>query len=70
MASGWLKMRMDLQSHPKVVRILSAMRLKDGATQTDKFRVIGGLHAVWSVFSTRTAKTEGSTAIRQKRLTM
>ena len=52
MASGWLKMRMDLQSHPKVVRILSAMRLKDGATQTDKFRVIGGLHAVWSVFDT------------------
>lgn len=36
-------MRIDLQSHPKVVRILSA-------THTDKFRVIGGLHSVWSVF--------------------
>jgi hypothetical protein len=36
-------MRCDLQSHPKIVRILSA-------TRTDKFRVIGGLHAVWSVF--------------------
>lgn len=36
-------MRVDLQSHPKVVRILSA-------TKSDKFRVIGGLHAVWSVF--------------------
>ena len=36
-------MRVDLQSHPKIVRILSA-------TQSDKFRVIGGLHAVWSVF--------------------
>lgn len=36
-------MRADLQSHPKVVRILSA-------TKSDKFRVIGGLHAVWCVF--------------------
>ena len=43
MAGDWIKMRVDLQSHPKVVRILSA-------TQSDKFRVIGGLHAVWSVF--------------------
>lgn len=43
MAGDWIKMRIDLQSHPKVVRILSA-------TRTDKFRVIGGLHSVWSVF--------------------
>ncbi len=43
MAKDWIKMRMDLPSHPKVVRILSA-------TKSDKFRVIGGLHAVWSVF--------------------
>jgi hypothetical protein len=43
MAGEWIKMRIDLQSHPKVVRILSA-------TRTDKFRVIGGLHSVWSVF--------------------
>ena len=43
MAQDWIKMRCDLQTHPKVVRILSA-------TQSDKFRVIGGLHAVWSVF--------------------
>jgi len=42
-AGDWIKMRVDLQSHPKVVRILSA-------TQSDKFRVIGGLHAVWGVF--------------------
>lgn len=45
MAGDWIKMRNDLQSHPKVVRILSA-------TKSDKFRVIGGLHAVWSVFDT------------------
>lgn len=43
MAIDWIKMRADLQSHPKVVRILSA-------TKSDKFRVIGGLHAVWCVF--------------------
>lgn len=43
MAAEWIKMRIDLQSHPKVVRILSA-------TNSDKFRVIGGLHAVWGVF--------------------
>ena len=43
MAGDWIKMRTNLQSHPKVVRILSA-------TASDKFRVIGGLHAVWAVF--------------------
>ena len=43
MSGDWIKMRVDLQSHPKVVRILSA-------TKSDKFRAIGGLHAVWSVF--------------------
>ena len=45
MANDWIKMRLDLQSHPKVVRILSA-------TKSDKFRAIGGLHAVWGVFDT------------------
>lgn len=40
---SWIKMRTELQTHPKIVRILSA-------TKADKFRVIGGLHAVWSVF--------------------
>lgn len=52
MAGDWIKMRIDLQSHPKVVRILSAMRPHDVLTRTDKFRAIGGLHAVWSVFDT------------------
>jgi hypothetical protein len=48
MAGDWIKMRLDLQTHPKVVRILSA-------TKSDKFRAIGGLHAVWSVFDTHSA---------------
>jgi len=43
MAGDWIKMRVDLQTHPKVVRIMSE-------TDSDKFRVIGGLHAVWAVF--------------------
>lgn len=52
MAGDWIKMRIDLQTHPKVVRILSALRPHDIQTRTDKFRVIGGLHAIWSVFDT------------------
>lgn len=36
-------MRADLQTHPKVVRMVSALK-------ADKLRVIGGLHAVWSLF--------------------
>lgn len=48
MAGDWIKMRLDLQTHPKIVRILSA-------TASDKFRVVGGLHAVWSVFDTHSA---------------
>lgn len=55
MAGDWIKMRSELQTHPKVVRILSAMRPHDVQTKTDKFRVIGGLHAVWSVFDTHSS---------------
>jgi hypothetical protein len=51
MAGDWIKMRVDLQSHPKVVRILSAIK-------SDKFRVLGGLHAVWSVFDTHSIDGE------------
>lgn len=57
MAGDWIKMRLELQTHPKVVRILSA-------TKADKFRVIGGLHAVWSVFDTHSVdgRLDGYTA--------
>lgn len=43
MAGDWIKMRADLLTHPKVVRIVSALN-------ADKLRVIGGLHAVWCLF--------------------
>jgi hypothetical protein len=42
MATEWIKMRMGLRTHPKVVRMSSALN-------ADRFRVIGALHAVWSL---------------------
>ena len=43
MAGDWIKMRADLRTHPKVVRIASALK-------ADRLRVVGGLHAVWCLF--------------------
>ncbi|MCD1124834.1 hypothetical protein LPW36_02085 [Jinshanibacter sp. LJY008] len=43
MAGDWIKMRTDLQTHPKVVRIASALK-------ADRLRVIGALHATWCLF--------------------
>lgn len=43
MAIDWIKVRSGLRRHPKVVRILSALK-------SDRLRVVGGLVAVWSVF--------------------
>jgi hypothetical protein len=43
MSTDWIKMRVDLRTHPKVVRMSSALK-------ADKLRVIGGLFAVWSIF--------------------
>jgi hypothetical protein len=42
-STDWIKMRVDLRTHPKVVRMASALK-------ADKLRVIGGLFAVWSIF--------------------
>lgn len=43
MAGDWIKMRVDLATSPKVVRISSALR-------ADRLRVVGALHAVWCLF--------------------
>lgn len=43
MAKDWIKMRSDLHTHPKVVRISSGLN-------ADRLRTVGGLHAVWSIF--------------------
>jgi hypothetical protein len=41
--SGWIKMGVHLRTHPKVVRMASALK-------ADRLRVVGGLWAVWCVF--------------------
>lgn len=45
MAGDWIKMRIELQTHPKVFRMVSALK-------ADRLRVIGGLHIAWSIFDT------------------
>lgn len=45
MAGDWIKMRSDLLTHPKVVRISSALK-------ADRLRIAGGLFAVWCLFDT------------------
>ena len=49
-------MATDLAAHPRTVRIMSALC-------ADKFRVVGGLHAVWCVFDahTESGKLDGYT---------
>ena len=43
MAGEWIKMRVDLLTSPKVVRMASAL-------QADRFRIAGGLLSVWCLF--------------------
>jgi hypothetical protein len=43
MAGEWIKMRADLFTHPKVVRIASALK-------ADTLRTVGGLMSVWCLF--------------------
>jgi hypothetical protein len=43
LAGDWIKVRKGLHTHPKVVRIASALN-------ADRCRVVGALHAVWGVF--------------------
>lgn len=43
MAGDWIKMRSDLFTHPKVVRIASALK-------ADTLRTVGGLMSVWCLF--------------------
>lgn len=56
MAGDWIKMRSDLATCPKVVRISSVLN-------SDRLRVVGGLHSVWCLFDTHSVdgKLEGYT---------
>jgi len=47
-AGDWIKMRSDLFTHPKVVRIASALK-------ADKLRTVGGLMSVWCLFDAHSA---------------
>jgi len=43
MAGEWIKMRVDLPTHPKVVRMASACK-------SDRLRIVGGLLSAWGLF--------------------
>jgi hypothetical protein len=49
--SHWIKMKVDLSTNPKVVRISSALK-------ADRLRTVGALHAVWSLFDTHSESGE------------
>jgi len=51
MADDWIKIRVALTTHPKVVRIMSALK-------ADRFRVLGGLQMMWGIFDTHTEDGE------------
>lgn len=54
MADDWIKMRVNLHTHPKVVRIVCAVcaqLVRDGcAASAQRCLVVGALHQVWSLF--------------------
>lgn len=49
--TGWIKMGVSLRSHPKVVRLASALK-------ADKNRVLGGLFSMWCVFDAHSENGE------------
>lgn len=55
MAGDWIKMRSDLFTHPKVVRIASALKA-DG--RPDVLRVVGALMSVWCLFDAHSVDGE------------
>jgi len=50
MAGDWIKMRLDLWDHPKVVRILSAICPQNVRNDAEKCRIIGALFRTWQLF--------------------
>ena len=52
MSDDWLKMRTNLQTHPKVVRMASALDADTCPHGVRGCLVVGALHAVWSLFDT------------------
>lgn len=58
MAGDWIKMRTNLQRNPRVIRILSALKAdncpQDVQKVSDRLRVVGALHAIWSLADEQT----------------
>jgi hypothetical protein len=52
LAGDWIKMRMDLWDHPKVVRIVSAICPQGVRDVSLKCRVIGALYRTWAIADT------------------
>ncbi len=50
MAGDWIKMRTDLHTHPKVVRIVSAACPQNVRSVSARCLIVGALHAMWSLF--------------------
>lgn len=48
MAGNWIKMGVDLRTHPKVVRIAAGLK-------SDRLRVLGALYAAWCIFDAHAA---------------
>lgn len=55
MAGDWIKMRSDLFTHPKVVRIASALKAD---ARPDVLRVVGALMSVWCLFDAHSVDGE------------
>lgn len=50
MADDWIKMRKNIRTHPRVIRIVSALCPQSCGQASDTLRVIGALWSVWCVF--------------------
>ena len=49
MSGNWIKMGVDLRTHPKVVQIAAALK-------ADRLRVLGALYAAWCIFDAHAAE--------------
>lgn len=62
MAGDWIKMRMDLHTDPKVVRITCAVCAhgvrSESPRSAQRCAVVGALHLVWSLFDTHSIDGE------------
>lgn len=58
MSDDWIKLRMNLWDHPKLVRIMSAICPHDVGLPSAKCRIIGALARTWQIFDVHTENGE------------